>query len=474
MPAAPVTTTFIALPSAREQLVVADARGAELADDDAAGAVGDRHRLAQRQAAGEHRGEGGDHRVAGAGDVEHLARLGRDLHVAGGVEQRHAVLGARQQQRARAERLRAAPATRSCSCASLAPGADHLGQLGAVRRDRRSRRGSARSRCPSDRRGPARPAARAGSIMSGMCVEAALAVVGEQDHVRDCASASLVERPASPSSTSWSGSSSKSTRSSCCERPMTRSLTIVVSRGSRSNSVSMPLLLEQRLEAAAVLVVADRGQQARLRAERLDVPGDVGGAAEPLLLLARVDAHDRHRRLGRDAVDRAEPVAVEHRVADDEDAGRGECVRGWAAAFIRGLPVVAEDTCPSRGSPGIARSSARPRSRRRRNDSGAAAWRRAAPPRARRSRPRRAGAAVAGGEPSRRRAGRARGEQRLRGGQARMLAQVGEQRSRRAVGVGLERGDRLEQVDRRRLRRRARAGARAPLPTSPAARALAA
>ena len=46
-------------------------------------------------------------------------------------------------------------------------------------------------------------------------------------------------------------------------------------------------LLEQRLEPAAVLVVADRRQQAGMRAERLDVPGDVGRAAEPLLLLAR-------------------------------------------------------------------------------------------------------------------------------------------------------------------------------------------
>ena len=70
-------------------------------------------------------------------------------------------------------------------------------------------------------------------------------------------------------------------------------------------------------------------EQARLRAERLDVPGDVGRAAEPLLLLARVDAHDRHRRLGRDALDGAEPVAVEHRVADDEDARGLAAARGW-------------------------------------------------------------------------------------------------------------------------------------------------
>src|SRR5690242_16569413 len=72
MPAAPVTTIFMlcaprrcapALNAGRrigggaassEQLLVGDARGAELAHHDAAGAVGDRHRLAQAQAAGEH------------------------------------------------------------------------------------------------------------------------------------------------------------------------------------------------------------------------------------------------------------------------------------------------------------------------------------------------------------------------------------------------------------------------------------
>ena len=85
-------------------------------------------------------------------------------------------------------------------------------------------------------------------------------------------------------------------------------------------------LAEQGFEPVSVLVVADGGDQARVGAERLDVPGHVGGAAEPLLLLARMDANDGHRRLGRDAVDGAEPVAVEHGVADDEDAGGGEAL----------------------------------------------------------------------------------------------------------------------------------------------------
>ena len=68
---------------------------------------------------------------------------------------------------------------------------------------------------------------------------------------------------------------------------MTRSLTMVVRLRVALEQRLDAALLEQRLEAAAVLVVADRGEQAGLRAERLDVPGDVGRAAEALLLLAR-------------------------------------------------------------------------------------------------------------------------------------------------------------------------------------------
>jgi hypothetical protein len=75
-----------------------------------------------------------------------------------------------------------------------------------------------------------------------------------------------------------------------------------------------------------VLVVADGREQAGVCAEGLDVPGHVGGATEPLLLLAGIDAHHRHRRFWRDAVDGAEPVAVEHGVADDQDAGGAEAL----------------------------------------------------------------------------------------------------------------------------------------------------
>ena len=69
------------------KLVGVDHRGADLADDDSAGQVGQPRRVLQRRPGGQGCGEGGDRRVAGAGDVEHLARLA--VQVGGGAIGRH-------------------------------------------------------------------------------------------------------------------------------------------------------------------------------------------------------------------------------------------------------------------------------------------------------------------------------------------------------------------------------------------------
>ena len=57
-------------------------------------------------------------------------------------------------------------------------------------------------------------------------------------------------------------------------------------------------------------------------AERRDVVGDVGGAAEPVLFVIEPD--DRHRGFRRDALHAAEHEVIEHEVADDEDGAAGE------------------------------------------------------------------------------------------------------------------------------------------------------
>ena len=204
---------------------------------------------------GEHRGERGDHGVAGAGDVEHLARLGRQVER--GRRRRTATCRPRSgsaRAPSRPSDARSAWA-RSRSCASLDPAADHLGELGAVRRDRGG-------------------AARSGVVAALGIDEHRLAGGARQlDHARDvgrgrpCRSRRtaptsglrqrlLVDRLACCSSTSWSGSFSKSTRRSCCDRPMTRSLTMVV---------ELRVALEQRLDAALLEQRLAGGAPARRR-----------------------------------------------------------------------------------------------------------------------------------------------------------------------------------------------------------------
>src|SRR6185369_8690935 len=73
---------------------------------------------------------------------------------------------------------------------------------------------------------------------------------------------------------------------------------------------------QQALQGLAGIVVADDRQQRGVRAERRRVAGDVGSAAEAVFLA--LDLDHRHWRLRRNPADVAEPVTVEHHVADDQ------------------------------------------------------------------------------------------------------------------------------------------------------------
>ena len=79
------------------------------------------------------------------------------------------------------------------------------------------------------------------------------------------------------------------------------------------------LVVQQAGQAVARLVLARHRQQGNPGAQRRGIARHVGGAARPLL--GATDMHHRHRRLGRNAAHLAEPVTVEHDVADDQDAG---------------------------------------------------------------------------------------------------------------------------------------------------------
>ena len=75
----------------------------------------------------------------------------------------------------------------------------------------------------------------------------------------------------------------------------------------------------QRFEASAGVIVAHHAEQAYLSAQRGDVVRHIGST--PAAFFFARDAHHRHRRFRRDTVNRTEPVAVQHHVADDQHAG---------------------------------------------------------------------------------------------------------------------------------------------------------
>jgi len=75
-------------------------------------------------------------------------------------------------------------------------------------------------------------------------------------------------------------------------------------------------LAQQPRHRTPRLVVTDYAQKPGPSAQRGDVAGHVGGATEALF--GRCNSHDRHRRLGRNAFDLAEPVAIQHHVSDDQ------------------------------------------------------------------------------------------------------------------------------------------------------------
>ena len=81
-----------------------------------------------------------------------------------------------------------------------------------------------------------------------------------------------------------------------------------------------PLRFSEPRDLPPRLILADHRKEAHLCTERLAVARHVARAAQAQLFLLLLDEHHRYRRLGRDARDVAVPVAVEHDVADDQDA----------------------------------------------------------------------------------------------------------------------------------------------------------
>ena len=94
------------------------------------------------------------------------------------------------------------------------------------------------------------------------------------------------------------------------------------------------LLFEQAGERAARFVVADDREQAGEGAERRRVARDVGGAAQTFF--HALDPDHGHRRFRRNPADLAEPVAVEHDVADHQQANVADHVEHVAQCSATG------------------------------------------------------------------------------------------------------------------------------------------
>ena len=144
-PAAPVTMRVIALVfrsrmrlQARSELVAVDHRGAELADHDAGGVVGDAH----RRRAGPRRG---DHHAPASRSRCRPRRSRRTPRAPASArasapsrgEERHALLAARHEQRLERRARARSVCARAREVRLVAPAARHLAELGAVGREQR-------------------------------------------------------------------------------------------------------------------------------------------------------------------------------------------------------------------------------------------------------------------------------------------------------------------------------------------------
>ncbi len=89
----------------------------------------------------------------------------------------------------------------------------------------------------------------------------------------------------------------------------------------RGNAVKMALHVggaQARRQCIGGFIIAREAEQLRVRAERGDIERDVAAATGAVLDF--FDLHYRYGRFGRDARCAAVPVAIEHDIADDEDA----------------------------------------------------------------------------------------------------------------------------------------------------------
>ena len=240
---------------------------------------------------------------ATAGNVERAVRR----------EEAHAFLGARDEQRRDVERL-AQRHRLGGHLARIAPATHHLPEFAAIGRDhRRAAIAVPVLALGVDQHGLAR---RARALDHRRDVrEPALAVVGEDEEVRVGEQAFEVGQLGRQHLVRGRG-----LEIDAQQLLLARDDAHLDGRGQRRVAVKRRLHAvgrEQALERGAGLVGAGDRQQRGPRAQRRRVARDVGRSAGALL--GALDPDDGHGRLRRDPLDVAEPVAVEHHVARDQE-----------------------------------------------------------------------------------------------------------------------------------------------------------
>ncbi len=298
------------------------------------------HRLGQRAAAGIGQSQRGDHRVAGARYVEHLARAGRHGgHLAGLLHQRHAAFGAGDEYRV--GRAFGQQSTRRGGDLGLGAGraAGGGGKFLEVRRDAG---------------GP--PVA--GEIVGfGIDEHRHAGAAGRRDrvrHDRGFQRGLAVIRQDQRAATGEPGIDSRHQRRLFLgEKPGAAFVVgahYLLAAGDEArladrrpagahhqSGFDAGALLQDAAQPGARLVLADQADQDRARAERGDVARHVAGAARHFACFAQPDHRDR--RFGRDTLDLAVQEAVQHDVAQAQNGQPGEIHRyprriGWDAALM--------------------------------------------------------------------------------------------------------------------------------------------
>ncbi len=301
------------------QFLHGDGGGADLTHRHARGHIGQGGRVGQVLAGRQGRRQGGDHRIAGTGDVEHLAcprrQMQRRVTVA---QQGHAALAAGDQQRLQFQfpTQRLAPG-HQIVLAVAAPrhrlefvqvrgeqgGAAVTGKVGALGVDQHRLAGGARRGDQSLHR-----------------AQRSLAVVGE--HHRIGGGQAPIEI----------GQQFRRVVALETVLEIAADQLLVAAHHAQLGNGGVTLkALEMALDAlgfeappqhVAGLVLSGESEQRDAPAQHRDIERHVAGAAGPLLRLAHVD--HRHRRLGRDARGVAMPVAIQHQVAQRQYVAGGE------------------------------------------------------------------------------------------------------------------------------------------------------